>query len=448
MSNKTFIPAFQCAVGDWKYYICMMKYGEVARQVNFAYEMVANQELGQLIQRGISKRTVGITDYLLSSEHRFLGAIVIAAWGGEPMYTPLAMDDPDGILSGIDREFGVLTFDGTQQYFALDGQHRLKAIRDATKKQPELSKEDICVLIVTHYDHPQGRVRTRRLFSNINRNAKQTGNAENIALDEDDSFAVTTRRILEEHPFLREEGRVRVILSVGEDGELKLATANVPKTDPKAVTTLPVLYDVIGRLAWDMPKEVFNLARRPSDDVLDNAYETIVNRINDLLKHCGDIGTTLEQAVSARDVRAPKDHEGDGHPFMRPVVQKSIARVAWNTIKTGQVSWDVFVSRLSELDWRLTSAPWLAVYSSDSGKMLANKENSVLLDHLLEAHLAPQSVQQIRRARKMFKEVRGSTYPVSDDDLAVRIPAHPVETVAQNSEGPEPPPEKSGDDPE
>lgn len=448
MSNKTFIPAFQCAVGDWKYYICMMKYGEVARQVNFAYEMVANQELGQLIQRGISKRTVGITDYLLSSEHRFLGAIVIAAWGGEPMYTPLAMDDPDGILSGIDREFGVLTFDGTQQYFALDGQHRLKAIRDATKKQPELSKEDLCVLIVTHYDHALGRVRTRRLFSNINRNAKQTGNAENIALDEDDSFAVTTRRILEEHPFLREEGRVRVILSVGEDGELKLASANVPKTDPKAVTTLPVLYDVIGRLAWDMPKEVFNLARRPSDDVLDNAYETIVSRINDLLKHCGDIGTTLEQAVSARDVRAPKDHEGDGHPFMRPVVQKSIARVAWNTIKTGQVSWDVFVSRLSELDWRLTSAPWLAVYNSDSGKMLAIKENSVLLDHLLEAHLAPQSVQQITRARKMFKEVRGSTYPVSADDLAVRIPAHPVETVTQNSEGPEPPPEKSGDDPE
>lgn len=448
MSNKTFIPAFQCAVGDWKYYICMMKYGEVARQVNFAYEMVANQELGQLIQRGISKRTVGITDYLLSSEHRFLGAIVIAAWGGEPMYTPLAMDDPDGILSGIDREFGVLTFDGTQQYFALDGQHRLKAIRDATKKQPELSKEDICVLIVTHYDDPRGRVRTRRLFSNINRNAKQTGNAENIALDEDDSFAVTTRRILEEHPFLREEGRVRVILSVGEDGELKLANANVPKTDPKAVTTLPVLYDVIGRLAWDMPKEVFNLARRPSDDVLDNAYETIVSRINDLLKHCGDIGTTLEQAVSARDVRAPKDHEGDGHPFMRPVVQKSIARVAWNTIKTGQVSWDVFVSRLSELDWRLTSAPWLAVYNSDSGKMLAIKENSVLLDHLLEAHLAPQSVQQIARARKLFKEVRGSTYPVSADDLAVRIPAQPVETVAQNSEGPEPPPEKSGDDPE
>src|SRR5262245_41841914 len=137
MSNKTFIPAFQCAVGDWKYYICMMKYGEVARQVNFAYELGGkNVELGQMIQRGLSSRTKEITEYLLKSQHRFLGALVVAAWGGEPQYTPLSMDDPEGILKGLDREFGVLMFDGTQQYFALDGQHRLRAMKDALKQKP------------------------------------------------------------------------------------------------------------------------------------------------------------------------------------------------------------------------------------------------------------------------------------------------------------------------
>lgn len=167
MSNKTFIPAFQCSVGDWKYYICMMKYGEVARQVNFAYELGSNSELGQLIQRGISARTKGITEYLLKSRHRFLGGLVVAAWGGEPTYTPLSMDDPEGMLKGLDREFGVLTFDGTQAYFVLDGQHRLRAIKDALRQNPELGKEDICVLIVTHYDNNEGRMRTRRLFSNM-----------------------------------------------------------------------------------------------------------------------------------------------------------------------------------------------------------------------------------------------------------------------------------------
>src|SRR5436190_12519372 len=84
MSNKTFIPAFQCSVGDWKYYICMMKYGEVNKQVQFAYELSSNSELGQIIQRGISARTRDITQYLLKSPHRFLGGLVVAAWGGEP----------------------------------------------------------------------------------------------------------------------------------------------------------------------------------------------------------------------------------------------------------------------------------------------------------------------------------------------------------------------------
>ena len=88
-----------------------------------------------LIQRGISARTKGITDYLLKWTHRFLGGIVVAAWGGEPKYTAMSMEDPDGMLQGLDREFGVLTFDGSQQYFVLDGQHRLP--RDQGRHEAE-----------------------------------------------------------------------------------------------------------------------------------------------------------------------------------------------------------------------------------------------------------------------------------------------------------------------
>lgn len=421
MSNKTFIPAFQCTVGDWKYYICMMKYGEVARQVNFAYELGANSELGDLIQRGISSRTKDITAYLVKSPHRFLGSLVIAAWGGEPQYTQLSMDDPDGMLSGLDREFGVLTFDGTQQYFALDGQHRLKAIKDAIKEKPEIGKEDICVLLVTHYDTADGKMRTRRLFTNINRNAKVTGAAENIALDEDDAFAVLTRRLLEEHEFLKQAGRVRVILSQGQEGEIKLAAGSVPKTDPTAISTFTVLYDVLRFLAWDQPSALHDRARRPEDSVLDATYEVCKMRLDDLLRACGNVRQKLEACSSARELRAPKDAEGNGHPFMRPVVQKAIARVASRLMVQNVLTWEEFLNRLQELPWRLCDVPWTAVFSSDAGKMLAGKENTVLLEELLKVHIAPQSMQEIKRARKNFKDVRGTTYPVSDVDLAVRI---------------------------
>ena len=243
MTNKTFIPAFKASVGDWEYYICIMKYAEVARQVGFAYELGGNSDLNTMIQRGLGDRTDSIKNYLLKSDHRFLGAIIIAAWGGAPTYVDISMDDPDGLLSGIDRQFGVLTFDGTQQYFALDGQHRLKAIKEAIKNKPELGKEDICVIMVSHFDSEDGKIRTRRLFTNINRNAKATTGAENIVLDEDDGAAILTRRLLTEHPFLSIEGVVKVFTRVGDEGELRLAAGNVPQGDKKALTTIANLYD-------------------------------------------------------------------------------------------------------------------------------------------------------------------------------------------------------------
>src|SRR5437660_9590320 len=155
------------------------------------------------------------------------------------------MDDPEGMLKGLDREFGVLTFDGTQQYFALDGQHRLRAIKDAIKKKPELGREDICILMVSHYDTDEGRENTRRLFTNINRNAKNTSTAENIALDVDDGVAIITRRLLTDHEFLSKDGVVRVFSRLGNDCDIKLAESSIAKTDPKALTTITVLYQYL-----------------------------------------------------------------------------------------------------------------------------------------------------------------------------------------------------------
>ncbi len=49
--------------------------------------------------------------------------------------------------------------------------------------------------------------------------------------------------------------------------------------------------------------------------------------------------------------------------------------------------------------------------------MLTGKENTLLLEELLKINLAPQSVQQIKRARKNFKDVRGVLYPVAEADF-------------------------------
>jgi DNA sulfur modification protein DndB len=424
MTNKTFIPAFKAKVGDWEYYICIMKYAEVARQIGFAYEYGGNRDLSEMIQRGISSRTEDIKKYILESEHRFLGSLIVAAWGGTPTYLPVAMDDPDGMLSGIDRNFGVLTFDGTQQYFALDGQHRLRAIKEAIATNRELGSEDICVIMVAHFDTDEGKLRTRRLFTNINRNAKATTGAENIVLDEDDGPAILTRRLLTDHPFLKQDGVVKVFTRNGEDGDLKLAGGNVAQTDKKAFTTIINLYEVVRYMCFDLHHSMRSQSARPSDEVLEQSYTTIVQRLDDLISKAGDIRSKFEDGIPPRDLRSPKGREGDGHPFMRPVIQKSVARVLRQITEQKLLSWPTILDRLSALPWKISEGPWLAVFNPANNKIISTKENVKLLDDLLYVHIAASSKQSIVKVRKQFKDIRGQAYPLSEAQLQENLTPH------------------------
>ena len=108
----------------------------------------------------------------------------------------------------------MLSFDGTQDYYALDGQHRLAAIKalidpisDVAVDAPEGFKdEELSVIVVVPSEaetRDQFMKRYRRLFGNLNRYAKPTDEVTNIIMDEDDVFAIITRRLITEHEFLR-----------------------------------------------------------------------------------------------------------------------------------------------------------------------------------------------------------------------------------------------------
>lgn len=425
MANKTLIPAFRASVGDWNYYICLMSYGQVAREVNFAHELSGNKELDKLIQRGLSERTKDITEYLINSPHRFLGALIIAAWGGEPQYTPVEITDNEALTEGLDRGFGVLTFDGNQQYFALDGQHRLKAIKEAVMKNQDLLTEDIAVIMVSHFNDPEGRQRTRRLFTNINRNAKVTTGAENTVLDEDDGIAILTRRLIEDDPFFKEDGRVRVIIGQDGEGKLKIAGKSIPKADKAAFTSIMTLYNMLRALAFDQPKEVRSEKARPSNDLLENSYSVLSDRMADLLISCGNLKSALLACDSARDVRAPKDKEGDGHPFMRPLVQEAVVKAVAQCILQESIDWTGAMEKLSSLTWKMNLAPWSAVWSLEGNKMLSGSDYSKVLVDLLICNIAPPSKQFVRDARRKYKELREKDYPQTAEELFVNVASAP-----------------------
>jgi len=161
-------------------------------------------------------------------------------------------------------------------------------IKDAIKKKPKLSAEDIGVIVVPHFDTPEDKQLTRRLFTNINRNAAKTSKHEDIALDEDDGFAIITRRLLDEYVFIGIDGVVQVFSRRGEEAELKLATRQVPVSQ-SAWTTIGVLYDVAKDLGFDLDGTTQRLSERATDEVLEQSYQIIASRLTEVLAACGDL---------------------------------------------------------------------------------------------------------------------------------------------------------------
>jgi len=188
------LPALRAVIGNWTYYATTLTF----EQVNDYIERVDSQlhkskSLRDLIQRGLTKNFESIRDYILNQEERFFNALVLAVYDGIPDWIEVELK--------LDEEqffnMGFLEFPGNQKIFPLDGQHRVEGIKAALKQNPNLKNEKIAVIFVGHKNDEQGRQKSRRLFTTLNRYAKPVTMNDIIALDEDDSIAIVTRNLLE-----------------------------------------------------------------------------------------------------------------------------------------------------------------------------------------------------------------------------------------------------------
>ena len=213
-------PAIRAQMGDWKYYIVRMKMREVAQEVQLAHDIYEDNTLSEAIQRTLQETRVKkeIVGYLARRRDRFFSSIVVAAMEGEPTWYPVEMD-PKVVpaifanSTSLRESFGVLSFGDDPKYYALDGQHRIAAIKLLCRGEagedppPDFENDLLSVIVVLREEHdvPEGEWmrRYRRLFSSLNRYAKPTDRDTNIIMDEDDLFAVLTRRMITDHKFFR-----------------------------------------------------------------------------------------------------------------------------------------------------------------------------------------------------------------------------------------------------
>ena len=406
-------PAIRAQMGSWQYYIVRMKMREIANKVKPAYDIYTDKTLSHAVRRTFGEKRVKteIVGYLARQPDRLFSSIVVAAMEGEPMWHPVEMDDtavPKMFTSSssLRDSFGMLSFGDEPRYYALDGQHRVAAIKllvngEADVQAPQGFDDDLLSVIVVlreEHDTPEGEWmrRYRRLFSSLNRYAKPTDHDTNIIMDEDDLFAIVTRRLITEHEFFQAPGPERESFKVLTKGK------NV-KTGMRHFTTLQTLYAVNEILlttrereirdGWSRNEKRLIKQSRPEEDDLDGYYVELEGYWNAILE---SLPALKEQPDKMRthDIPEPNTENYQDHLLFWPIGQEYLlARLVRNVLDdafpnggSGDTE-DMIeqLQRIAQIPWELHETPWrhllLVPKPEEESWRMRSEERKEVLNH-------------------------------------------------------------------
>lgn len=391
-------PGVKASMGSWDYYIIKMKMSELADTVEFASESYEAKTLNEALQRALNlSRAKGeIVNYLVNQNDRFFSALVIAAVGGNPKWHAVSMEDDDKLAlfkgSALEDAFGLLLFDGNEHYYALDGQHRLRAIKDLLDPvseryadRPEgFSEEEVGVMLVVPQNvetDEEFKVRYRRLFGNLNRYAKPMDKASSIIMDEDDVVAICTRRLMLEHEFfVSTEGgfdSTRVDIQKGTTMTStsshfikieNLYDININLLDSKARRNSGWRYslsDEFGVTKYDDFKRF-----RPDDEVIELLYgelasiwSAMVTAVPELRNNPLDMRQHRASGLGPNATEADNDQDSivRDHLLFWPIGQKMlsvIVRGLLDEIDGEATSRVEALEPLGRISWDLSRDPW------------------------------------------------------------------------------------------
>jgi len=378
-------PAIKARMGDWTSYMLRMHMREVADDIRLAQDIDKGRTLSDAIQRELGARRVkkDLVGYLARRPDRFFPSIVVAAIKGEPHWHPVEMDSETvpSVFSAsrsLADSFGVLSFGDEPRYYALDGQHRVAAIRLLVNREAELAPpvgfEDdyLSVIVVVREEHDEladddWLRRYRRLFSSLNRWAKKTDQDTNIIMDEDDLFAILTRRLITDHEFF---------ISTAErqrDSFRVLTKGKNLRTGQGHLTTLQTLYGMTRELlasadrrnrGWGLPDaEKLDLQIRPHEAFIDACYEELAAYWDAILEA---MPVLREDPIDMRHHNAADGEERQDHLLFWPIGQELFAREVRTCFdrsfyEDSRPSHEELVAALkpfARMPWDLHQPPW------------------------------------------------------------------------------------------
>jgi DNA sulfur modification protein DndB len=395
------VAAIKAQMGSTSYFQTVMRASELIQSVAAAMDFPEFETFmaHEKMQRPISEERVEreIVPYLTNSPDRFFGSIIVLAY--KPgKFDFESVNDLSGAkfkgksYEGKENQLGVLTIDGGQ-LFALDGQHRLHALRTVIKgdKTPRLSlpitgpfknlvMNDQLSVIFLQFESVE---KARRIFNKVNRYAKPTSNSTNILTSEDDGYAVITRALISDDDPDKFGGTtpppLRLYYKSTNRKLIEMEKLSLSGGD-ESLTTLSVIYNSVKRIcsASGHPSlEEKQVIVRPTDDVLAAAYEDCAIWW----------GALMDRFAPFRIENLNPDHVIYSRHFeqikslaYRPVGQEVLIDGLMMAYEKTKLTPNTLINRMNMIPMKLGAKPWLGMLAASNGKMISkNKATAKLL---------------------------------------------------------------------
>lgn len=306
MAAKIQLPAIKGVIGNWVYYQTVIPFREVAQRIDNDHSIREYKTLDDHLQRGLSARSKKIRDYLQREDTRFFNSAIIGLFGGKPNwysfeFAPSAIPDME-LDDNVLQTLGVLEFTGGERLFSIDGQHRIEGIKQALTAEPDgFTEDELPVIIVAHSDTATGKIRTRRLFSEINTKALRVSGLDDLITNEDNPIDINARRIYAEfEPFEK-------------DKFILLSPKSSISANAEEFTTILNLR-AVNKILYNSSYKFRET--RPSDDVIEVLYQKTLNFWTEAVSNLTPYTKVLKEQTE--DVTLYRNPDG-GSLLFRPI---------------------------------------------------------------------------------------------------------------------------------
>lgn len=378
------VPAIRATMGSRDYFISKMTASELSGQVSIASELSDWNELtlNELYQRKLNEKRVeqDIAPYLANTSDRFFGSIII--WILDPQ---AAVFEPAGSYLTIPRAYetaansiGFLVLDssrasGQAGFVALDGQHRLAALRRVVRNETDgayssdVYTDEVAIIFVSDQD-----VRSARdLFTVLNRSARRVTKSDVLIMSEVDGAAIVARDLT--------GCSLLAPYGLGEGGLIKWEKNTIAQRDEQ-ITTLNAIYEVVQIVADALKIDLQageEAGNPPSESDLSAVRAETERWLTALFDESPEFASMRHDPLKIVEMRRDSPYS----LMLRPVGFQAFfgaVAVALNKSAGNMTDLKEVVRRLLQVDWSITSNFWRGIMVNAKGNV-TNKKTDVQL---------------------------------------------------------------------